>query len=125
MFSRVSGFQTVSIANLKTGRSSLNLPRNYPAVYVGCALMFMVGNPLGNPYHGLAKDNREAVLMYSDWLSDRLNNPDSAQSQEMQRLRGLLAEHEKMTLQCWCYPLRCHAEVIREYLIADKAVPMF
>ncbi len=41
------------------------------------------------------------------------------------RLRGherdLLAKHGKLVLVCWCAPKPCHAEIIRDALLAERA----
>lgn len=35
---------------------------------------------------------------------------------EIKMLRGLLRKHGKLVLICWCKPLACHGDVIKEYL---------
>jgi hypothetical protein len=118
----------ISIYNLRTFKSSLRLPKTCVAVYVGCAMLSLQGSPLGNPYHSTATRSlsarTESIANYRAWLSDELTNANSPQSLELKRLRELYAIHGNMRLQCWCYPQPCHAEVIREYLVA-KTTPLF
>ena len=35
---------------------------------------------------------------------------------ELERLENILREHGQIRLFCWCTPLRCHAETIKQYL---------
>jgi len=38
---------------------------------------------------------------------------------ELDRLRKLYAEQGQLSLVCWCAPMPCHVEVIREYLLKE------
>lgn len=35
---------------------------------------------------------------------------------ELKRLYNIHKQYGKLRLFCWCYPKRCHAEVIKNYL---------
>lgn len=81
---------------------------------------FYVGrpSPLGNPFPVDAKTSRaKAIDKYREWLLEQLKtvNPTS------KAFRILVRHFQKegiMTLICWCAPLACHAEVIRELVEA-------
>lgn len=70
-----------------------------------------LASPFTNKRHGRG----EALRLYRRWLDERLRDPLSDQSVEMDRLRRI-HEAGPMALRCHCAPLPCHAEVIREIL---------
>lgn len=71
-------------------------------------------NPLGNPFViGRDGEREDVIAKYSEWLNVLLQDPDSIQSREIGRLTQL-ARKQDITLVCWCCPLACHAEVIRD-----------
>lgn len=69
-----------------------------------------IGRPSkwGNPFEiGKDGDRKEVIRKYRDWIltqEDLLN--------QLHVLKG-------KTLGCWCYPLRCHGDVLVE-LINDR-----
>jgi len=84
-----------------------------PAVYIGRP------SPLGNPFKMSKAMARETMLTrYAAWLDAQLAQPDSAAACEMARLRAILEEHGELTLVCWCAPLSCHGDAIRERLFS-------
>lgn len=86
-------------------------------------------SPLGNLFsHRPSKfdvvrvsSREEAIWRYRQWLAERLLEPASPQSREMGRLLRILLERGELVLLCWCAPLRCHAEVVREVLLERLA----
>lgn len=120
---------SISLLNLKTKQSSLGESSvMFPKVYIGCVVLSLglAGSPLGNPYHGMANTNRTlAIAKYRNWLNERLDDKDSEQSKEMERLKELVKLHKGVTLSCWCYPQQCHGEVIRTLLLKDLTNPLF
>lgn len=69
-------------------------------------------SPLGNPFAMRDESQRDAVVdAYARWLEARMqeNGPERA---EIERL----AASPDGTLVCWCAPLRCHADVISEWI---------
>jgi hypothetical protein len=84
-----------------------------------------VGRPslLGNPFH-LGRDGSRAqvIASYRSWLWDQLQEPGSAQRQELERLLAQ-AQAGPLELLCWCAPLDCHAEVIRSAVLWLAAQP--
>lgn len=83
-------------------------------------------SPLGNPFSHrpsrlavtMVASRSEAIARYRAWLVDRLADPSSPQSREVDRLLSIYQETGSLTLLCWCAPLPCHAEVVREVIIA-------
>lgn len=69
-------------------------------------------SPLGNPFAMRDESQRDAVVdAYARWLEARMqeNGPERA---EIERL----AASPDGTLVCWCAALRCHADVISEWI---------
>ncbi|MCC6742846.1 MAG: DUF4326 domain-containing protein [Acidobacteria bacterium] len=69
-------------------------------------------SPLGNPFAMRDESQRDGVVdAYAQWLQERMqeNGPQRA---EIERLAASLDG----TLVCWCAPLRCHADVISEWI---------
>jgi len=85
-------------------------------------------SPLGNPFSHrpsrlavtMVASRSEAIARYRAWLDDRLADPSSPQSREVERLLRLYQAAGSLTLLCWCVPLPCHAEVVREVLLARR-----
>ncbi len=79
-----------------------------------------VGRPsaLGNPFQ-IGKDGGrgEVIKKYRAWLAERMLQ-DSPQRQEIERLAKQLKEGRELALACWCAPLPCHADVVKEVLVA-------
>ena len=80
-------------------------------------------SPLGNPYSHLVgtlaefkvATRDEAIDNYRIWLENRLDsdNPTS------RAFVALLDEYDRsgeLTLVCHCFPLRCHGEIIKEFI---------
>jgi len=90
--------------------------RSSPSGYVG-------GSPLGNPF--LLKDpnndiDRNKVCdEYEQWILDKIKNNDVKVTNELQRIRELHEIHNKVYLQCFCTPKRCHGETIIKILRGD------
>ena len=73
-------------------------------------------SPLGNPYvMGTHGTRMEVIERYRHWLKKQLDNPQSKATKEFNRL-CTLAEKRDLELICWCKPLPCHAEVIKEMI---------
>jgi hypothetical protein len=74
-------------------------------------------SPLGNPWPLGRDGSREQVIArYRRWLWQRLQQADSPQRKALEEL----LEHvrrQPLVLLCWCHPLPCHGEVIRNALL--------
>lgn len=77
-------------------------------------------SPLGNPFViGKDGDRGTVVLKYRKWFYSQLCNPDI---KKLLRDWGNKAARGKLELVCWCAPLACHADVIREFLLLDGEI---
>lgn len=75
------------------------------------------GSPLGNPFIAGRDGSREDVVEnYTDWFGDKVAEQDPVVMNELRRLWKLWKTKGELRLQCWCAPLKCHAEVIKEFL---------
>ena len=94
----------INIVNIKTYKGSDGWPIHRPS-------------PLGNPFKVDRKNSRAMVIQqYREWLKDRLLtvNPTS------KAFKILLDDYQKngtLTMRCFCVPLQCHGEVIREFIL--------
>ena len=78
-------------------------------------------SPLGNPFRIDGKTSREqAIAQYREWLLDKLETVNPT-SKAFQILIDHYKEHGELTLICWCSPLQCHLEVIKEFI--QEVVP--
>lgn len=80
---------------------------------------FRVGrpSPLGNPFKMDAQHSRAYVIdQYREWLLKQLES-DNPTSKAFMVLLDYYNEHHEMTLICYCEPLQCHAEVIRDFIL--------
>lgn len=75
-------------------------------------------SPLGNPFV-IGKDGNRAqvVAKYREWLGAKSKEP--AIAKELSKLKQL-AKQGSLELVCWCAPLACHADVIKEFLLEGK-----
>lgn len=96
------------MATIRVVNKSTDLPR------VGEVTVY-VGRPsvLGNPFPLRHERDRDYVVdQYSYWLAGRLIHA-TPQRDEVQRLAALVRGGQTVALQCFCYPKRCHADVIK------------
>ena len=72
---------------------------------------------LGNPFKG---DRDVDCDKYAVYFATCIADPNaSAFKDELARLAQLYKQYGKLRLFCWCAPLRCHSETIREWLLAQ------
>lgn len=87
--------------------------RNYSGtgIYIGRPSVF--GNPFeikkGDPW----RTREKVVLHYRDWLKEQLIQYDDTFMSLMEPLVEL-ARKTDVNLICWCAPLACHGDVIKE-----------
>lgn len=81
-------------------------------------------SPLGNPFTHLTRtkhamflcDTREeSIRRYREWLEYHISEKTPEIMDEMQRLYDLSQEGD-LNLVCWCKPLSCHGDILKEYL---------
>lgn len=91
----------ITVTNRKTNASE-------SGIYVGRP------SPLGNPY-SLSKNARETSLdQYRKWLRRTINGPESKPAHFFWDLVERVKKGESIELVCWCKPLLCHGDIIKE-----------
>ena len=72
---------------------------------------------LGNPF--IMKDEDQRIIIcnkYEKWFNQKLRDSnDDYFKKELLKIYNVALEKD-VTLLCWCYPNRCHAETIKRYL---------
>lgn len=101
-------------------RKLADVPAGYTLVYVGRNTSYKPEygvdfSILGNPYTTRHYSREDAVALYRQWLTQR-DSYGTPQGRALEQLRERLGEGEKLALVCWCAPLACHGDVIREQL---------
>ena len=105
----------ISIVNKKTHIPTAN------DVYCGR------GSPLGNPFDWRgsklaqykAKDRDDAIEKYEGWLEKQIEIKNKPVCDELNKIYKKVKVGEEINLVCFCVPLRCHCEVVKE-VICDK-----
>ena len=107
--------------NEKHGIIVANVRDGVEGEYVGRPARGRKGSPLGNPFvigpDGFRDDvvakYREALLR----ITSRRTMWDVRADAELERLTDLYRERGSLTLLCWCSPLPCHGDVIRDFIL--------
>lgn len=75
-------------------------------------------SPLQNPFKITGGRTREeAIQKYREHLEIEMQNIYSDISIELIRLATLARDRGSLELDCWCAPMPCHGDVIREALL--------
>jgi hypothetical protein len=80
-----------------------------------------VGRPsaLGNPFLVGRDGTREDVIArYRRWLRVQWRKQGTVR-RELECLAAKYRRDGQLTLLCWCAPLPCHADVVREAVLAS------
>lgn len=73
---------------------------------------------LGNPFFMKDESQRDSVCdKYKIYFIEQMKDKTSAFYKEVQRLIQIYKQYDKLKLFCWCFPHRCHAETIRDYIL--------
>ena len=83
---------------------------NIPFVYVGRPMV------LGNPYSLSEYTREESINKYRIWLNNQFNLRGAVYN-SMIYLVERYRKTEDLALMCWCAPLPCHADVIKEKML--------
>lgn len=78
-----------------------------------------IGRPsvLGNPYLiGKDGDRSKVIFLYRSWLHSKIKLKDKAVLAVLDEIRKIEKKHKTCYLVCWCKPLPCHGDVIKEIL---------
>jgi hypothetical protein len=74
-------------------------------------------SPLYNPYKIGEDGDRDIVInKYREYLLNNTKYQNNSITKELNRLLELYKEKGKLELVCWCNPLACHGDIIKEYL---------
>lgn len=97
--------------------------------YIGRAGKGKKASPLANPFKiGSDRDRAAALKEYRLWLDEKLADPSSPQSLELERLRKLfiqkLRTEEDLNLCCFCSPAPCHGDYIKQLILGRAANPV-
>jgi hypothetical protein len=85
------------------------------AVYVGRPTP--LGNPFALPKVHTDQQRQDCIAKYRVWLLDKLQDTNSPQYKAFEELKAQFLRQKSLMLICWCRPLACHADVIRELLL--------
>lgn len=112
----------VTVANIKTTPEVTKEP-GY--VYIGRSKGGQPENILGNPFTMIPEGTRaqfvvssrqESVDRYRDYMEEQLKtNP--AYKAKMEELAGRVAAGEHLYLGCFCKPLPCHGDILKEKIL--------
>lgn len=79
-------------------------------------------SPLANPFPLTRESDRDDVIEeYRVWLNQKLypeNRLNPART-EIERLKAMYKKTGELNLVCWCFPRRCHAEIIRDVILEE------
>lgn len=94
-------------------------------IYIGRRCAGWQQSPLANPHKLQADDIREDVIdQYRRHLWACVKRGDLAIIAELTRIAGMVQRGEAVQLGCWCAPLACHGDVVKEavlWWIANKS----
>ncbi|UQN08237.1 DUF4326 domain-containing protein [Deinococcus sp. QL22] len=95
------------------------LPEGYTPIYVGRKTTYQPAfgadfSTLGNPFViNKSATRRDTIILYRQWLPTRLQ-ADTPQARALEGLVERVRAGESLLLICWCAPLVCHADVIKQ-----------
>ncbi|MFZ2992552.1 MAG: DUF4326 domain-containing protein [Microgenomates group bacterium] len=88
-----------------------------------------IGRPstLGNPYSHMSgtlakykcSTRKESIEKYREWLKEEWGK-NGAVKKELRRLFLIYKTTRELNLICWCHPLPCHGEYIKEIILKMK-----
>lgn len=77
------------------------------------------GSPLGNPFpidNTIGQTRKVVIDRYRVWLKEQIASDNVRVCNELNRLVELTQKGE-LRLQCFCAPLPCHGDVIKQVLL--------
>lgn len=90
--------------------------------YVGRSCGQYRGSVLGNPFKiGRNGSREEVIAKYRRWLWKEMQKKEAVWF-ELVRLGRKYLVQQQLVLVCWCYPEKCHAEIIKnaiEWMIRE------
>lgn len=70
------------------------------------------GSALGNPFAD--GDRASNIARYAQWMHDVLREPNTPAFRELLNILRYSLEHRGVAIGCWCAPLPCHGDVIKQ-----------
>jgi len=70
-------------------------------------------SPLGNPFPMPRYTRNECIRLYRDWLENQAEGSEA--KGELGRISEMAREGD-VYLVCWCAPLACHGNIIKDLL---------
>lgn len=72
---------------------------------------------LGNKFYMDCELNRDLVCdKYETWFNEQIKNKNEIVLNELRKLYLIHKRYGKLRLFCWCFPKRCHALTICNFL---------
>lgn len=72
---------------------------------------------VGNPFYMSNESKRNEVCdKYGAYFNEQIKT-NKAFQQYLETMLNALRTYKKVYLYCWCYPKRCHAETIQNWLL--------
>lgn len=92
--------------------------------YIGKGEFIGRPSPLENPFRITRSRSRStAISMYAEYITDAIMNEGFASVHheeiisELNRLFKILIDNQRLILICYCSPLECHGDVIKQLLL--------
>jgi len=101
----------ISVINLK-GKGVME-SSNF--VYIGRKFGEYEGSVLGNRFKSGRDGSREVVVdvLYRDWLWKEYQKKGEVY-RELERIKNLVLGGNNVMLGCWCFPLKCHGDIVKK-----------
>lgn len=101
----------ISVINLK-GKRGIRIEN---LVYIGRRFGGYEGSVLGNRFKSGRDGSREVVVdvLYRDWLWKEYQKKGEVYD-ELVRIKNLVLGGDDVILGCWCYPLKCHGDIVKK-----------
>jgi len=92
-------------------------------VYIGRECYGFKESVLKNGFKISVDGNRDEVIeKYRRWLWDEFKKGGEVRD-ELERLCKKVKDGNDLVLMCWCFPLRCHGEIIKrciDWMISER-----
>lgn len=87
--------------------------------YKGNGIYIGRGSSLGNPFKiGIDGSREDVIEFYKYYFREEMVKSESTLKTEVYHLIDILKEQKKLNLICFCYPLKCHGEIIKHFLLS-------
>lgn len=76
--------------------------------------------PVGNPFKMLVDSEEERNRVcekYEEWFLTQINDGNEELLTYISYMEAALKKYRFLRLFCWCSPLRCHGETIKDWLL--------